>query len=299
MLVEWGQSPQPLLDPEPLLYWAKEREALRRRKEAGEPLPWTEDPVLQRYRFCNVRRQDDRVSRWLRANVLPFWGIPTPDGLKFTALCRYVNWPPTLRDLMQQTWFGTPLDWPQIGQFLDYRCHFEKTWTGAYMVRAERKALGQSKGTLVAEVAVHRELSKAMPELMAAIATKRRQEVHRVLSGCYSWGSFMAGQVVDDWGWTPILEDAVDVYEWAPIGPGSRRGLNRLLGRPLSKAFGEQEFCAHVRQLRTNLIEALGSEYVSLTLMDVQNCLCETDKWLRARLNEGRPRTVYKPEEAY
>ena len=31
-----------------LLYWIKERESIRLKKEAGEPKPWTDDEILRR-----------------------------------------------------------------------------------------------------------------------------------------------------------------------------------------------------------------------------------------------------------
>ena len=40
--------------PERLLAWIVERESIRRKKERGLPRPWTLDPVLDGYRFCNV-----------------------------------------------------------------------------------------------------------------------------------------------------------------------------------------------------------------------------------------------------
>ena len=43
-----------------LVAWALEREAIRLRKEAGRPLPWTDDPILATGRFCNVYREYDR-----------------------------------------------------------------------------------------------------------------------------------------------------------------------------------------------------------------------------------------------
>jgi hypothetical protein len=30
------------------VYWITEREAIRKRREAGEPAPWTEDPILRK-----------------------------------------------------------------------------------------------------------------------------------------------------------------------------------------------------------------------------------------------------------
>ena len=51
----------------PLFQYMIERENIRRRKEAGEPGPWTDDPILREYSFTNVRRSDDRTTRTLMA----------------------------------------------------------------------------------------------------------------------------------------------------------------------------------------------------------------------------------------
>jgi hypothetical protein len=123
--------------------------------------------------------------------------------------------------------------------------------------------------------------------------------VAEVLRKCLGWGTFMAGQVVDDWAWTPLLRDATDHYTWAPQGPGSRRGLNRILHDSIGGTFTESEWGESLMALRAAVLEQLGSQYADLTLMDVQNCLCEFDKYERVRLGEGRPRSLYKPETAY
>jgi hypothetical protein len=47
------------------LYWyfASERQQMFQRRVAGEPAPRTDDPVLREFKFCNVFRAADRVSR--------------------------------------------------------------------------------------------------------------------------------------------------------------------------------------------------------------------------------------------
>lgn len=75
---------------ERLVYWIREREAIRLKKEAGQPRPWTDDEILDTYRFCNVRRMDDKVSKWLLEN----WYKPYFDHqnmLIAVALARFFN----------------------------------------------------------------------------------------------------------------------------------------------------------------------------------------------------------------
>jgi hypothetical protein len=83
---------------ERMAYWIEEREAIRLKREAGESKPWTQDPILLGYRFCNVRRMDDRVSRWLLENwYQPY--LDHPSMLVNVALARFINNPPILQEI--------------------------------------------------------------------------------------------------------------------------------------------------------------------------------------------------------
>jgi hypothetical protein len=39
------------------------------RRVAGEPGPWTGDPILRAFKFCNVYRAADRVSQYMIRDV--------------------------------------------------------------------------------------------------------------------------------------------------------------------------------------------------------------------------------------
>jgi hypothetical protein len=43
--------------------YCKKREAVRVKRELGETFPWSDDPILQKGRFLNVFREDDKVSK--------------------------------------------------------------------------------------------------------------------------------------------------------------------------------------------------------------------------------------------
>jgi len=51
--------------------FCKERESIRLKREKGEPGPWTKDEVLQRGRFLNIFREDDRGTKALLKFVQP------------------------------------------------------------------------------------------------------------------------------------------------------------------------------------------------------------------------------------
>ena len=50
-------------------YFASERQAAFQRRVAGAPGPWTDDRILQEYKFCNVFRASDRVSQYMIREV--------------------------------------------------------------------------------------------------------------------------------------------------------------------------------------------------------------------------------------
>ena len=54
------------------LYWyfACERQNIFWKKINGESAPWTEDKILQEYKFCNSYRVNDRASQYLLKNVI-------------------------------------------------------------------------------------------------------------------------------------------------------------------------------------------------------------------------------------
>src|SRR5262249_52911898 len=57
-----------VLDP----YWrfAAERQTIFFRRLRGDPPPWSDDPILQTYKFCNAYRASDRVSQLLIREVI-------------------------------------------------------------------------------------------------------------------------------------------------------------------------------------------------------------------------------------
>jgi len=103
----------------------------------------------------------------------------------------------------------------------------------------------------------------------------------------------MAGQVVADLRWA-MKGKWRDRNRWAPIGPGSRRGLNRLLEQDIKTPVKQEEFVKRLRQMIVTCEAFLPIELTNrMEAMDWQNCLCEFDKYSRVLLGEGRPKQLY------
>jgi hypothetical protein len=109
-------------------------------------------------------------------------------------------------------------------------------------------------------------------------------------------GSFMAAQIVADMKYVEPLRRANDWMTFAASGPGSKRGLNRVLGRPLQTSWDEHGWRVKLRELHEDIKPKLeGVGLGDLHAQDLQNCLCEFDKYLRAKLGEGHPKTRFTP----
>ena len=87
------------------IYWhfAHERNEIFYRKNAGNPKPWTDDPILQQYKFCNSYRVNDRGSQYLVGHVIYNGKIYKPADMVFRIiLYRVFNLPSTWEALEKE-----------------------------------------------------------------------------------------------------------------------------------------------------------------------------------------------------
>jgi hypothetical protein len=277
-----------------LMYWMQERENIRQLKEADRPKPWTEDAILRDHRWCNVRRMDDKVSQWL----LEEWYNPKA-GMQVligaAGLARLFNWPDTLAHITD----GKPFarrhwDMRELKDKLHrYERAGNKVFTGAYIINGAR---GGSKIDQVIDNV------SFMWNGQALIDRTSWRVTHSNFVGMPGIGSFMAGQIVADLLHVVPDWEPADRATWAPIGPGSMRGMNRLLGYSYLQRMSQEEFAAHLELLIVQLkkFKRLDSITSRLEAMDYQNCLCEFDKYVRLQNEEGTVRSKYPglPDEA-
>lgn len=266
-------------------YWIRERENIFLRRGRGEPPPWTTDPILANYRFCNVRREDDTVTVWIRKNIRErYAGHPN----LFLMLCigRLINWPPTLEYLIRSDcWPVERYDPDAFEEALRRRAEStRKVWTGAYL-------LGRSPGGRPRHFSqdVIRSAWEALPRIRW-ILPFGLQSTHEALRQCGGWGNFLAYQVVVDARFTALLCGAPDVHDWAAAGPGTCAGLNWLHGRDPRKGIPQAQALEEMHGVEPRFREV----GVDFDFSDVPNILCEGSKYLRMRAG-GRMRARYRP----
>jgi hypothetical protein len=271
---------------ERLAHWIQERETIRLQRVAKKPPPWTRDPILRTYRFCNVHREHDSVTMWIDTN----WRAPNahdPNLWHAMVIARLLNWPETLGEI------GYPEPWnkrrSQVGKILVERAgKGHKVFTGAYIVSTN--GISTDKVSYVLQTFDKTWMSEP-PSPGGTL-----EEAHRKLMAMHGMGNFMAAQVVADLKNTPYLQDATDWWNWCAPGPGSLRGLARLRFdftgevRAAGRMIKKSEFVPALLDLRKQL--KIGQ--IKLCLQDLQNCLCEFDKYERVLWGQGKPRALYR-----
>jgi hypothetical protein len=284
-----------------LLYFVWEREVIRIIKERGLEQPYTKDPVLAKYKFTNIHRKDDRVSRWIIENVIKP-NAQRQDLWFILLITRIINWPPTLqflidRDvLFQAAEEFNPVEFSTAVE--EFKSRGNKVYSGAYMVYPTKMDPGGVKSLAIAKHIIKpaTSLSYEIDHILFSL-TPNIERFVKELATSFGISSFMAGQVAADLTYCDQLGAAEDIFTYAPIGPGSSRGLNYLHDRTPFAAWNQQDFNRELVNIRDKIIDEVGID--DLTLHDVQNVMCEYSKYCRTVLGEGKPKTVYLPEKEF
>tara|TARA_R100000781_G_scaffold62343_1_gene39599 strand:- start:853 stop:1779 length:927 start_codon:yes stop_codon:yes gene_type:complete len=277
-------------------YWQTERESIRIKKESDVlPSPWTDDPILQEFKFCQVFREDDRTTRWFRNHIRePMRN--EEDVLMATIIFRWFNLIETGRTLIDHDLLRK---WNRKKAI--YEITKQPKWiTGAYIIKTPN---GMDKVTGVAECISH--IWKARESILSRLHEKLAkgesslEDTWLILRDYPYMGPFMAYEVVTDLRHTYLLENADDIMTWANAGPGAMRGLNRLTGRELDYSRKSHPWCEEMQDLFHQVKDRLPWWVInkndrSYEMREIEGGLCEFDKYSRIYKKEGRTRSVYK-----
>ena len=263
--------------------WILEREKAREAKILGEP--YTGDPIIEKFRFCNVNREHDNVTEWIAQNVRPALAKkPLAEVIYQLYICRVFNEPECLEDIVPLVTHKTALN-----RLQHRRKAGLKLLRGAYLVVPH----GQSVDVevyymnLAAKV---RKLEYGKPTTLKEVA-----DVMLKLDGL---GEFMVNQVCTDLRYQPGHDTWADWKTFVLAGPGTRRGLARYLTPPgattprnpkgrISQRKGPCE--SVLIEIRADLVGRL-PDRIAHHLQDINNlsnCFCEFDKYERARDGEA------------
>lgn len=286
-------------DTTPFWYWINERHKIYTKRAAGEPGPWTDDPVLRDYRFCNVFRELDTVTIWVEKSIRQKYA-DSPNLWFLLSIARYINWPESLADILHLSWEPHEHWYPDevIDILAERRRQGKKTFGSAYVLTNGGTTLPKEE-YIVNRILDplwqrHHGYEKDYMDTRLGVSLETTWNYLRQFQGM---GPFISYEVTTDLRHTRYLRNAPDIMSWANAGPGALRGLNRLLGRVARAPLSPRIALGLMRCLlayANSPDSPLGAHVPRpLEMRDIEHSLCETDKYLRAVTGEGRPRATY------
>lgn len=272
------------------IYWkfAHERQQIFEARRAGQSGPWTDDRILQTYKFCNVYRAADRVSQYLIRNVA-YSDEPGTDAdrafqiVAFRTFSNIVTW----NELVRTLGHNPNIEDLASGRFeraLDnIKSSVGRLYTGAFILCAT-DAYGRQIKHLN-----HVELFKDMflrNELDVEIVNATSLEsVYDALHRFPLMGDFMSYQIAIDLNYSTLINFSEN--DFTQPGPGALRGIKKVFAS--TSGLTPSDVVMWMVDNQQDQFNRLGLEFTGLfgrpiQAIDAQNLFCETDKYCREAL---------------
>ncbi len=309
-----------------LIYWIKERQSIYLKKQLGLSKPWSDDTILQQNYFTNVYREQDKVTVWVKNNLR----TPLLDLLKspskkepathtldeigpqlvFSILAfRWFNYIPTGDALVDHAGKNFLTDWDlqRVLNLLNVLDEHMKVFTGAFNI-----SNGGSTKPKINRVC--EDYIQPAWEIRNSLYTSLRDAkhlatAHKVLYRLPGMGGsgFMAAQVICDLKYTPLFDeyDTDDWDTWSSPGPGSKRGLNILMGRDQEAGININKWDNLINKYRYQINDIItqkeflpqigdnNTDMEPLHAQDIQSCFCEYFKYHRLLNGSGNTKRRY------
>ena len=265
-------------------YWrfAAERQRIFFLRAKAEPPPWTDDPILQRYKFTNAYRASDRVSQYLIREVIYDAERDFTDTFFRIILFKIFNRIETWQALERAIGDLSVADFDPLrlgaileGELAAGRC----IYSGAYIMPTGGRR--QRKHRLHLELLASM-VQDRLPDRIASCNSMG--EAFEALLAYPTVGPFLAYQWVTDLNYAAHLN--FEEMEFVMPGPGARDGIRKCfmdLGD-----WTEADLIRWVADEQEQQFERLDIEFSSLwgrrlQLIDCQSLFCEVDKYARVK----------------
>ena len=277
-------SPKPSIVFDTFWHFAAERQNIFFKKINGSPRPWTNDEILQKYKFTNAYRASDRVSQYLIKHVI-YTGDHEPEDTFFrTLLFKLFNKVETWELLEEQ--LGeinlASFNVKNYNRILDNAINRgARIYNAAYIMPSGPASTYKSKRKHLFHFELLNELIQKK-FFKALLRSKNMNEGFERMLSIPSFGKFLAYQFITDLNYTPHLK--FNEMEFVTPGPGARDGIKKCftsLGE-----YSESEIIELVAYEQEKNFKRLNISFRdlygrALQLIDCQNLFCEVDKYSR------------------
>lgn len=292
------------------LFWRfidKRQRAWFRRVVEEQP-PWSEDEILQKYRFTNVYRELDPGTQYVIQNILEV-DASRRDKLLNVMMYRLIGRQETHKHLGFQSLDS--FDPRDFERRLKHRRDElgEPVFTGAYMVSGYNQMGSSDKVENVARLFC--QLTANEDFFDDVLSSESLESAYELIRSQPGYGNFLSYQVIVDLLYPVNYYDGGSVLpfspdDWSSPGPGAQKGLKRLVTE--FNGFDRIDVMRWLRQNQEQEFERLGLDFpylttgggdrLELSLADIQNCLCEFYKYDKILNSNGRARRRFRDSEA-
>jgi hypothetical protein len=268
-------------------YFAAERQNIfYKRLDSAILPPYTDDPILSRYKFCNTYRAADRVSQFLICNVI--YGFETnPENVLFRIfLFRLLNKIETwkyLEGVLGQITLAN-FNHSTYSEILTRLRVVQPIYGNAFILCANKSFGFEKKQDNHLALLSHVFATGMVARLLEAPTL---QDLFLRLRELPLIGDFMAYQLAIDFTYSPLYSFGENDYTVA--GPGALRGIQKCfldIG-----SYSPADIISYMVDSQEKEFSRMGLRFKALFgrplhAIDAQGLFCETDKYCRVRFPE-------------
>jgi len=267
-------------------YWrfAAKRQEVFFNRIHGKTLPWTDDVIIQKYKFTNVYRASDRVSQFLIRNIIYTRDEYTPEDqffriLFFKLFNKIETWEYMERVLGDISYSSYNFD--RYNNLLMQRIESnERIYSAAYIMPSGKSCFGFDNK--------HQNNLKLLEYMMKTgvakkiAITKNLRELYELLLNYPTLGPFLAFQFAIDINYSELCD--FSEMSFVVAGPGAKNGIRKCFGD--LKGYKYEDIVSYVAERQDVEFNKRGLDFRSLfgrrlQLIDCQNLFCEIDKYAR------------------
>lgn len=274
--------PTPVYDT----YWkfAAMRQEVFFNRMSGSDSPWTDDSIIQKYKFTNAYRASDRVSQYLIRHVIYENEHYTPEDqcfriLFFKLFNKIETWN-YIKDALGEITYSS-YNYDRYNDLLLKKIESkDKIYSAAYIMPSGKSCFGFDKK--------HQNNLKLLEHMMETGFSKKiaeaksLKELYEVLLSYPTLGKFLAFQFAIDINYSELCD--FSEMSFVIAGPGAQNGIKKCFGD--LKGYKYEDIIKYVAERQDEEFEKRGIHFKTLfgrelQLIDCQNLFCETDKYAR------------------
>lgn len=264
-------------------YFAAERQRVFFNRFQGVSQPWTDDLILQEYKFTNAYRASDRVSQYLIGSVI-YEGDQNPEEVFFrTILFKLFNKIDTW-ELLKYYFSEVSYKNFSINEYSKILTEAmnagERIYSGAYIMASGKSVFGHERK--------HENHLHLLQYLMENKFPERVQnanslgQVFDILKEVPTLGDFLAFQYTIDLNYSEVID--FSEMDFVVAGPGAKDGIRKCFTD--TGDYSESDVIKYMADIQEIEFERNELDFKSLwgrqlQLIDIQNLFCEVDKYSR------------------